>query len=76
MDDLLSKLGLTKAADTIVGDAKVRGISGGEKKRLSIGCELIASPNLVFAGAPLTCPSTDPLPLGCRCAAPTRPFSS
>lgn len=26
--------------------------AGGEKKRLSIGCELIASPNLVFADEP------------------------
>ncbi len=76
VDDLLSKLGLTKAADTVVGDAKVRGISGGEKKRLSIGCELIASPNLVFAGAPMACPLTDPLPLGFGCPAPTMTFSS
>mmetsp|Transcript_19242 Transcript_19242/g.58081 ORF Transcript_19242/g.58081 Transcript_19242/m.58081 type:complete len:689 (-) Transcript_19242:421-2487(-) len=52
VEELLAKLGLGKAADTIVGDAKVRGISGGEKKRLSIGCELIASPNLVFADEP------------------------
>lgn len=26
--------------------------TGGEKKRLSIGCELIASPSLVFADEP------------------------
>jgi ABC-type multidrug transport system ATPase subunit len=52
VEDLISRLGLVKSADTIVGDAKTRGISGGEKKRLSIGCELIASPSLVFADEP------------------------
>lgn len=41
-------------ADSIVGDAKVRGISGGEKKRLSIACELIASPSVIFADEPTT----------------------
>lgn len=41
-------------ADSIVGDAKVRGISGGEKKRLSLACELIASPSVIFADEPTT----------------------
>lgn len=41
-------------ADSIVGDSKVRGISGGEKKRLSLACELIASPSVVFADEPTT----------------------
>lgn len=41
-------------ADTRIGDAKVRGISGGEKKRLSLACELIASPSVIFADEPTT----------------------
>lgn len=47
----LQALGLVTVADTCVGDAKTRGLSGGEKRRLQIACELIASPRLVFAGA-------------------------
>eukprot|EP00252_Welwitschia_mirabilis_P025448 TRINITY_DN793_c0_g1_i1.p1 TRINITY_DN793_c0_g1~~TRINITY_DN793_c0_g1_i1.p1 ORF type:complete len:686 (-),score=108.11 TRINITY_DN793_c0_g1_i1:381-2438(-) len=54
VDGLLLRLGLVSCADTIVGDAKVRGISGGEKKRLSIACELIASPSVIFADEPTT----------------------
>nr|ATB19617.1 putative ABCG7 [Juniperus indica] len=54
VDDLLNRLGLVSCADCIVGDAKVRGISGGEKKRLSVACELIASPSVIFADEPTT----------------------
>lgn len=32
----------------------MRGISGGEKKRLSLACELIASPSVIFADEPTT----------------------
>ncbi|XP_027097296.2 ABC transporter G family member 7-like [Coffea arabica] len=52
--NLLFKLGLVSCADSRVGDAKVRGISGGEKKRLSLACELIASPSVIFADEPTT----------------------
>uniref|UniRef100_A0ACD5TRZ8 Uncharacterized protein n=1 Tax=Avena sativa TaxID=4498 RepID=A0ACD5TRZ8_AVESA len=52
--DLLFRLGLVNSSDSIVGDAKVRGISGGEKKRLSLACELIASPSVIFADEPTT----------------------
>eukprot|EP00529_Nitzschia_sp_RCC80_P009928 CAMPEP_0113481860 /NCGR_PEP_ID=MMETSP0014_2-20120614/22624_1 /TAXON_ID=2857 /ORGANISM="Nitzschia sp." /LENGTH=777 /DNA_ID=CAMNT_0000375365 /DNA_START=288 /DNA_END=2621 /DNA_ORIENTATION=- /assembly_acc=CAM_ASM_000159 len=52
VDELIEELNLSKAADTIVGDAKVRGISGGERRRLAIACELIASPSLIFLDEP------------------------
>ncbi|EPS57384.1 hypothetical protein M569_17434, partial [Genlisea aurea] len=54
VNDLLFKLGLVSCAESRVGDAKIRGISGGERKRLSLACELIASPSLVFADEPTT----------------------
>lgn len=54
VNTLLFRLGLVSCADTRVGDAKVRGISGGEKKRLSLACELIASPSVIFADEPTT----------------------
>jgi ABC-type multidrug transport system ATPase subunit len=41
VSQLVSLLGLAKAIDTRVGNEKARGLSGGEKKRLAIGCELI-----------------------------------
>ncbi|XP_068641030.1 ABC transporter G family member 7 [Aristolochia californica] len=54
VNNLMFRLGLVSCADSNVGDAKVRGISGGEKKRLSLACELIASPSVVFADEPTT----------------------
>lgn len=54
VEDLIKRLGLTKAADSVVGDKKKRGLSGGEKKRLSIGAELIAQPTLLFTDEPTT----------------------
>ncbi|KAM3741357.1 hypothetical protein ACB098_08G170800 [Castanea mollissima] len=54
VNTLLFKLGLVSCADTRIGDAKVRGISGGEKKCLSLACELIASPSVIFADEPTT----------------------
>lgn len=50
--NLLDLMGLEQSVDTIVGNAKVRGISGGEKKRLSIACEMISSPPVIFMDEP------------------------
>ena len=51
---ILEDLELTKAADTKVGGPMVKGISGGERKRTSIGVELITNPNLIFLDEPTT----------------------
>jgi ABC-type multidrug transport system fused ATPase/permease subunit len=44
VDSLIAQLGLTKAADTPIGDDRVRGVSGGERKRTNLGVELIGDP--------------------------------
>lgn len=45
---MLSELGLTGCADTIVGGALIKGISGGERKRTSVGVELVVKPAMVL----------------------------
>ena len=55
VEDIMHKLGLCKCADSVIGSGKSgRGISGGEKKRLRIACELIAAPDVIFADEPTT----------------------
>merc|ERR1712232_513655 len=49
---MLTELGLVDCADTIVGGALKKGISGGERKRTSIGVELVVKPALVFLDEP------------------------
>jgi ABC-type multidrug transport system ATPase subunit/ABC-type multidrug transport system permease subunit len=50
--DLMEQLNLSQSAHTIVGNNKVRGISGGERKRLSIACEMLSSPSVIFLDEP------------------------
>lgn len=54
VDDVLQRMDLAGVADTPVGDRKTRGVSGGERKRLSIACELLARPSLLFLDEPTT----------------------
>ncbi|CAL4985542.1 unnamed protein product [Urochloa decumbens] len=51
-DAVIAELGLTACADTIVGNAFVRGVSGGERKRVSIGHELLVNPSLLVLDEP------------------------
>lgn len=44
VDRLLEDLGLTVCADVHIGGALVKGISGGQRKRTSVGVELITDP--------------------------------
>lgn len=46
--DILKKLELTQHKDKYVGDAILKGISGGQKKRLSLAVEIIAKPKFIF----------------------------
>jgi len=54
VDSILEDLKLVKAAETKIGGPLVKGISGGERKRTSIGVELITDPNLIFLDEPTT----------------------
>ena len=54
VDRLIVSLGLQKAADTKIGGPLVKGVSGGERKRTSIGVELITEPSIVFLDEPTT----------------------
>mmetsp|Transcript_5873 Transcript_5873/g.17543 ORF Transcript_5873/g.17543 Transcript_5873/m.17543 type:complete len:627 (-) Transcript_5873:62-1942(-) len=49
---MLKELGLEDCADTIVGGALIKGISGGQRKRASVGVELVTKPALVFLDEP------------------------
>ena len=52
--EVLEDLNLTECADTMIGDYLMRGISGGQMKRLSIGIELLVDPVGLFLDEPTT----------------------
>ena len=52
VDDVIAELGLTKARNTIIGDEKVRGVSGGERRRANIATQLITNPAVLFLDEP------------------------
>lgn len=52
VNNLLNTMRLGKAAETVVGNSKVSGISGGERRRLAIACELVTTPLAIFLDEP------------------------
>ncbi|KAK8963907.1 ABC transporter G family member 6 [Platanthera guangdongensis] len=49
---LVDQLGLRRAAKTIIGDEGHRGVSGGERRRVSIGIDIIHDPIILFLDEP------------------------
>ncbi|KAK1322872.1 ABC transporter G family member 25 [Acorus calamus] len=49
---VIAELGLGKCADTLIGSVFVRGVSGGERKRVSIGQEMLVGPSLLVLDEP------------------------
>lgn len=54
IDKVIQELGLDKVANSKVGTQFIRGVSGGERKRTSIGMELITDPSILFLDEPTT----------------------
>uniref|UniRef100_M4BS98 ABC transporter domain-containing protein n=1 Tax=Hyaloperonospora arabidopsidis (strain Emoy2) TaxID=559515 RepID=M4BS98_HYAAE len=52
VDDVMEELGLQKCRDTLIGGISLRGISGGERKRLSFATEILINPSILFADEP------------------------
>lgn len=57
VDEIIDQLHLKKCANTLVGDPlnpSMRGVSGGERKRCSIGQSLVTDPRMIFLDEPLS----------------------
>ncbi|GLC42363.1 hypothetical protein PLESTM_001325100 [Pleodorina starrii] len=54
VEDTLRELDLTSCADTLIGDETIglKGISGGQKRRVSVGVELVKDPRVLFLDEP------------------------
>ena len=52
VEGTLMEMGLQECADTVIGNWHLRGISGGEKKRLSIALEILTMPKILFLDEP------------------------
>ncbi|EFA77807.1 hypothetical protein PPL_09305 [Heterostelium album PN500] len=54
VEEVIAELGLRDCANTRVGGNGKRGISGGEKRRVSIGCQMLTDPSVLFLDEPTT----------------------
>ncbi|KAF8409319.1 hypothetical protein HHK36_005393 [Tetracentron sinense] len=49
---VITQLGLSRCRNSIIGGPLLRGVSGGERKRVSIGQEMLINPSLLFLDEP------------------------
>ncbi|CAI0392505.1 unnamed protein product [Linum tenue] len=52
IESTIVEMGLQDCADTVIGNWHLRGISGGEKRRVSIALEILMRPRLLFLDEP------------------------
>lgn len=52
IDKLIKDLNLSKCRETRVGSFEKKGVSGGEKRRISLGLELLVNPPIIFLDEP------------------------
>ncbi|XP_009757349.1 ABC transporter G family member 14-like [Nicotiana sylvestris] len=52
VEHVITELGLNKCRNSMIGGPLFRGISGGEKKRVSIGQEMLINPSLLLLDEP------------------------
>ena len=51
---VIRELDLAKVADATIGGESTRGISGGQKRRVTVGVELVTQPSVLFLDEPTT----------------------
>lgn len=52
VQNLIDSFGLKKQADTLIGTPIRKGISGGQKRRVSVASQLITAPKILFLDEP------------------------
>ncbi|XP_041352326.1 ATP-binding cassette sub-family G member 8-like isoform X2 [Gigantopelta aegis] len=52
VSSVIAELGLSHVSDTRVGNSEMRGLSGGERRRVSIGIQLLLDPSVLFLDEP------------------------
>ncbi|PIN10268.1 Transporter, ABC superfamily (Breast cancer resistance protein) [Handroanthus impetiginosus] len=52
VERVIESLGLQPVRDSLVGTVEKRGISGGQRKRVNVGLELVMEPSLLFLDEP------------------------